>query len=134
MITKIAQFTTALFLSMSLITSVYASGSGSYGGGSYNNTYKQRQIDHDYETGKAIYLGRQSGVEKLSYCVKVDDEITPLKRRSVKAFKNTTYNELAQNLYNCDQPETQISTQLSRDDFLYVVYYLNKRHKLNLRG
>ncbi len=132
--TKLAQLAAALLLSISLIPSAFAS--GSYGGGSSYNSgrIQQKQVDQVYETGKAIFLGRQRGVEKLSYCVKVDGELAPVKRRSVKAFKNTSYNELAQNMFNCDQPETKITNQLSRDNFLYVVYYLNKRHKLNLKS
>ncbi len=143
---RFTQIIATLLLSICLLPNASASGAGGGGAGSTYSTnrlpprqddqlrtpQRQRQVDQVYETGKAIFLGRQAGVEKLSYCVKVDGELKPIKRKSVKKFKKTTYNELAQNMFNCDQPETKIATQLSRDDFLYVVYYLNKRHRLKL--
>lgn len=130
---KFAHLAAALLVTASLAPTVFAS--GTYGGGSnYNKPAPQRQIDQVYETGKAIFFGRQAGVEKLSYCLKVEDEFKPVRRRSIKAYKNTSYDELAQNMVNCEQTDTKIASQLSRDDFLYVVYYLNKRHRLGLRS
>lgn len=130
---------TKRFLNVSLIAvtlllgNSVAMASGSYGGGrSYDTTPQVRQVDQTYETGKAIYKGRASSAGKLKYCVEVDNEIVPLKRKSLKPFKNASYNDVANKLYNCDSPETKIAEQLSKDEMLYVLYYLNKRFKLNL--
>jgi len=122
---------------MTLLSSqTFASGGYGGGGGGYSGgtSLPQRQVDQTYEVGKSIYLGRQSGVDSLSYCVMVEGEKKPVRRSTLRPYKGTSYNELAQNLYNCDEPDQKVAERLSRDNFLYVVYYLNKRHNLKLRG
>jgi len=115
--------------------SVLASGGGGGGyGGGYSGQTQQRQIDQTYEVGKAIYNGRQSGFPKISYCVPFEGQKVPVKSKSIKQYKRTSYNELGQNLYNCDSPDTLVSSELSRDGMLHVLYYLNKRYRLSLRG
>ncbi len=109
----------------------FRGGGGSFGGGIQS---RQRQVDQTYEAGKAIYKGRAKGEPSLEYCIAVDGEKIPLERKSIKAYKQATYNDFAKGLYRCDQPETLIAESLTRDSLLYVVYYLNKRHKLKLRG
>ena len=121
----------ALPLILSLL-SHYAYASGTYGGGSYNRSAEQRQVDQTYESGKAIFRGRASSAGKLKYCVSVDGELLPVKRSSLKGFKNTKYSDVANQLFNCDLPDKKIAEQLTKDEFLYVIYYLNKRFKLNL--
>ena len=120
-------------------TAVFASGGG--GGGGYGGgggfgggQVQQRQVDQTYEVGKAIYNGRQSGFPKLSYCVVAEGEKVPVKSKSIKTYKKTSYNELSKNLYNCDNPDSLVSSELSRDGLLHVLYYLNKRYRLSLRG
>lgn len=117
----------------------FASGGGGYsgggGGGGFSNAPRaQRQVDQTYELGKAIYTGRAKGEPSLDYCVQVEGEKLPVKRKSIKSYKKSTYNDLANNLYDCNSPDELVSDSLTRDSFLYVVYYLNKRHKLDLRG
>jgi len=117
--------------------SANASGGGGFGGGGggfSGGSTSQRAVDQTYEVGKAIYNGRQRGTPRLSYCVASDDGKVPVKRKSLKPFKNTTFTNLAQNLYNCDNPESLVSEELSRDSLIHVLYYLDKRHKLSLRG
>lgn len=116
------------------ISSAFASGGGSYGSGGDFNVRRAAAVDQNYELGKSIYKGRKAGEPTLEYCVLVEGEKIPLKRKSIKAYKNTSYNDLAANMYYCDEPEKQISDGLTRDSLLYVLYYLNKRHKLNLKG
>lgn len=117
-----------------------ASASGGYsGGGGFGNSNggidsRSRAVDQNYELGKSIYRGRKAGEPTFEYCIVVEGEKVPLKRKSIKAYKNTTYDELATNMYQCDQPEKQIAAGLTKDSLLYVLYYLNKRHKLNLKG
>lgn len=129
----------AALVTFSAVSSAFASGGGGFGGGgSYggsNPASTARPVDQTYETGKAIFKGRKRGEPKLSYCVLADDgNKIPVKRKSLKPFKGTSYNELANNLFDCEQPDKRINEVLSRDSFLYVVYYLNKRHKLDLRA
>ena len=128
------KFSTILFSATIALSSATAfasgGGGGGYGGGSYSQP--QRQVDQTYEVGKSIYNGRQSGVASISYCVASGGVKLPVKSKSLKEYKKTTYDNLAQNLYNCDQPDTLVSSELSNDNLLYVLYYLNKRYRLGL--
>jgi len=113
----------------------FALASGGYSGGSGGNYNRQaKPVDQTYEVGKAIFKGRKSGEPSLEYCVLSDGEKVPLKRSSVQEFKNSTYDEFAKSLFQCDKPESLVSEGLTRDSLLYVLYYLNKRHKLKLKG
>ena len=91
-----------------------------------------RLADPYYERGKSVYLGRKKGIEKYAYCVSVDGEPVKIKRKSMKPFKGTTYTELANKLFNCDEPEQLISQQLPSEELVYVLYYLDVRYKLSL--
>ena len=95
---------------------------------------EQREVvvDPTYESGKAVYTGRSKNAPKLQYCLKVGEETVKLKRKSIKQFKQSSYSTLAKNLYRCDVPTQSIKTQLEKQQFLHVLYYLNKRYKLNL--
>jgi hypothetical protein len=135
------------FVSVSIVSILFITqaslsfASGGYSGGGYNRPSgtdsggsRGRAVDQNYEQGKSIYRGRKAGEPSFKYCILVDGEKVPIKRKSIKAYKNGTYNELATNMYQCDEPEKQIANGLTRDSLLYVLYYLNKRHKLNLKG
>lgn len=113
--------------------SALASG-GTLSGSSIGSSTYQRQVDQTYETGKAIYQGRLAGSPKLSYCVAAGDEVVGLKTKTLREYKKTTYEHFAQNLYNCDKPDTLAAAELTKDDLIYVLYYLNKRYKLSLVG
>lgn len=111
-------------------------GGGGFGGGFGGASVPQpRVVDQNYETGKAIFNGRAGG-QKIAYCIKdknADGELVPVKGKSIRSYKRAGYQDLAENLFNCDDPENLVANQLKRDDFLYVMYYLNKRYKLALK-
>jgi len=90
-------------------------------------------VDESYKLGKSIYYGRKDGVPKLPYCITFKDNKKRLKTKTIKPYKNTSFSMLASNLYNCDTPEQKIKADLQRDDFLYVLYYLDARYQLNLK-
>ena len=121
-------------LTLLIAWSLPAFSSGSYGGGtsSYNRDRPVRQVDQNYEAGKAIFTGRKSSAGKLDYCVAVDGELKKIKRSSLKDYKRTSYDEVANNLFDCNEPETKIAEKITRDELLYVLYYLNKRFRLYL--
>ncbi len=127
--TKLVLTIATLLLSI-LSSTVMAS--GSYGGGRSYDRSEPKQIDQTYETGKALFKGRGSSAGKLNYCISVGDELLPVKRSSLQNYKNSSYNDVANQLFNCDQPDTKIAEQLTKDELLYVMYYLNKRFKLKL--
>ena len=135
---RVLLLTTALLVMFLQSSLSFASGGYSGGGGSFNNRSvtpaPARQIDQTYETGKAIFTGRAKGEPSLEYCIAVEGEKVPVKRKSIRSYKKSTYNDFANGLYRCDEPDTLIADSLTRDSLLYVVYYLNKRHKLKLRS
>jgi len=90
-------------------------------------------VDHSFEEGKSIYYGQKDGVPKLPYCITFGEDKKRLKTKTLKPYKNTSFSKLASSLYNCDTPEKHIKADLQRDDFLYVLYYLDTRYKLNLK-
>ena len=118
-------------VSFSLIaTNLWASGSTGFGNS--RPPAPIRKVDENYEYGKALFQGRVTGIEKRAYCVQVDDEKLPLKRRTLKAYKAGSYLDFANALYYCDQPDLKIGNNLSKDHFGLVLYYLNKRFRLRL--
>ena len=93
---------------------------------------ERRVVDPIYESGKAVYTGRSKSAPKLSYCIGSGEQAIKLKRKSIKQFKKTSFSELAKNLYRCDIPSETIKSQLEKRDFLHMLYYLDKRYKLQL--
>ena len=126
-------------LVLSLILSSFAFASG---GGGYTSTPSfstpapapEVRVDQDYELGKSIFLGRQSGVAKIDYCVQVDGEPVAVKTSSIKNFKKQSYQALVGSLVNCDNPASLVSQELDSDSLFSVVYYLNKRYDLYLNN
>ena len=102
-------------------------GDGTGGGGSFGDA-----VDRTYESGKSIYTGRKKTAPKLSYCLRVGEEIIPVKRKSLKQFKGTSFTELSKHLFRCDEPTKSIISELERTDFIHVIYYLDKRYRLKL--
>ena len=99
------------------------------------SAYQQQQrkvVDQSYETGKAIYTGRKTNTPKLSYCLRDGEQTVALKRKSIKQHKQGSYSSLAASLVDCDNPSLSVKQQLGSKDFLYVLYYLDKRCKLKL--
>lgn len=126
--------TSLAMLTHSLVSHASGGSSRGFSGSDSRSLQQQRPVDQSYEAGKAIYTGRAKGEPSLDYCIVVEGEKVPLKRKTVKTYKQGTYNEFAESLYRCDEPDSLIADSLTRDSLLYVIYYLNKRHKLNLRG
>jgi len=126
------QLLSTVFISTLALSIGNVHASGSYGG-SRSYDLPERKVDQTYEVGKSIYTGRRSGSPKLKYCISVENELSPVKRSSLKTYKNDTVQNFTDNLFECDKPDTKIASELSRDEFLYVVYYLNKRYRLNLK-
>lgn len=134
MIRKLISYSAFALLAIGFSSVAMASGGGggSYSGGGGFNRAPVKQIDESYEYGKSIFLGRRAGFEKFSYCVDVDGERLPLKRKSIKKFKKASFNEVAAALYDCDTPTTKIADEIAIQDFQFVLYYLNKRFRLAL--
>ncbi len=123
-----------LLLSSFIATPALAS--GGIGGGGFSGTSGQprppREVDEAYEYGKLIYTGRAEGTEKVKYCVLADGQPKKLKRSTLKPFRNGKSAELANAIYDCDNTEQLALAKLDRKQVPFVLYYLNKRYKLNL--
>lgn len=92
----------------------------------------RKVVDQSYETGKAIYTGRKSNLPKVFYCLKEGEQTVAIKRKTIKSYKKSSYSSLAASLVNCDNSTVPIKDQLGSQNFLYVLYYLDKRYKLKL--
>jgi len=128
----------AILVSCLSISTFAFSSSGSYGGssrgGDYGDSRQYRKpIDQNYELGKAVYKGTGNRA-KLQYCIDNGSDKVKLKSKSAKSFKRKSVNDFAAALYHCDKPDTRIASSLNRQDLAAVVYYLNKRYRLKLKG
>ncbi len=121
-----------IFLMLMLI-STGAAASGGLGLPSGSAGAPVRQVDELYEAGKQIYKGRTAGAEKIAYCVKVDGELKKLKRSTIKPFKGGSREDFALALFDCEQPDRLALTSMQRDQVPVVLYYLEKRFRLNLQ-
>ena len=101
--------------------------------GRLENQQSKKKADPAYEIGKSVYYGKQQGIPKLSYCLSYQDGKKKLKRKVIKSYKNTSFSALASDLVSCDEPSNYIKMELPRYEFLHVLYYLDKRYKLNLK-
>lgn len=114
----------------------FAIASGSSGGfsGSSSSVPSARQVDQAYEYGKSLYNGRSKEVAKFDYCVAGEEELVKVKRSSLKTFKGASYEQLANNLYDCDNPEKSMLDHVDTTQAAYIIYYLDKRYKLDLEN
>ena len=121
----------------SALASGYSGGGGGGGGGFSGGSGRispPREVDQVYEFGKALYLGRAPGAQQIDYCVKVDGEPKKLRGRTLRSYKGASQNDFANALYNCNQPDQLALRGVEKEEIAYVLYYLNKRFKLNLQG
>ena len=126
-----------LFSGMSLpVFSQYGTGDDTIGQFLSENpdlkSVDEKHVDVPYARGESVFRGRGDS-PKLSYCVMHKGEKVKVKRKSMYSYKQGTYSELADKLYNCDKPDNKIINELERKDFLYVLYYLNVKYKLDLK-
>jgi len=135
LISKIA--TASLLVAFS--AGLHASGSefygssSSYGSNKVAKSYKKK-VDQLYEKGKARYYATNSTGQRTRYCVKKEDSVESVSRRSLKDFRGTSEDTLKSNLVHCDLPEETIASSLENDQATALVYYLNKRYRLGLYG
>ena len=113
-----------------MLTSPLVLASG--GGGFDQSGFSQKRIDQQYETGKSYYKSRQADGSRLEYCVKSNDSLKKLSRRSVKKFKKGPASEFVASLYSCADPNLKIAEAVPDDQGDAILYYLNKRFKLRL--
>jgi len=114
-----------------------AAASGSSGGFSGSTRGRAappapRAVDEVYEFGKALYLGRAPGAKKVNYCVNVDGAPKKLRGRILRSYKGAKQLDFANALVNCQQPDELALAGVKKEEIAYVIYYLNKRYRLNL--
>lgn len=122
-------------LMMFMSAAVFASGSGSYSGGSSAGGGSQKKTDPIYEYGKKLFKGKVKKYSKVKFCL-VDDTqesgVKSIKGKTIKPFKGQSYQQLAEQLRNCDDGTQTGLSILERDDMLSLLYFLNKRYRLKL--
>lgn len=104
------------------------------GGSSDRRGNSTKAVDQLFERGKAVYQGRAQGVSKINYCIDNGTSKVKLKSKTAKSFRNTKANDFALALYDCNDTNTAVHTQLSRENLSLLIYYFNKRYRLNLAG
>lgn len=124
----------SLSLSIFLISTMFASSlalaSGEHSAGSTASTQTN---DPAYADGQAIFKGRKGGTKALAYCVDVNGDKRKIKARTIQQYKGQTSSALVAGLYDCNQPDTLISQQITQNDLNAVVHYLDRRYKLALQ-
>jgi len=134
----LSALTCALLLApLAFLSTTPAGASGSSGGGFSGSTRggpppAPRVVDEVYEFGKALYLGRAPGAKKVNYCVNVDGAPKKLRGRTLRDYKGAKQLDFANALVNCQQPDQLALAGVKKEEIAYVIYYLNKRYKLNL--
>jgi len=89
-------------------------------------------VDQAYEHGKAVYQGRVG--TRYKYCIDNGTEKVKLKGSTAKAYKGKSANDFAVALYDCNNLDVQIASQLSNNDLSALVYYFDKRYRLKMSG
>ncbi|MBX2869125.1 MAG: hypothetical protein KTR18_10645 [Acidiferrobacterales bacterium] len=121
--------TLATVLLFAASATAFSSGTESYG-----TAYKTKKVDQLYEKGKASYYAKDTNGQRLRYCVKTDENVQKVSRKSLKTFAGTSETELTNNLVSCDSPDSKITSIVDSEQVSAMVYYLNKRYRLNLYG
>ena len=126
-----------IFLTLAWLAAGPAQASGGYslpGSANTGPNAPRREVDQVYEFGKSIYLGRQPGVEKITYCVLDEGKPRRLRGRNLRTYRGATLHEFANSLYNCDDTSQLALTSVEPDQVRFVLYYLNKRFNLALEA
>ena len=134
MLIRIKTLLMAIVIASVVVNSVLASGSRSTeSSGVFSSGSARSAEDITYEHGKSLFKGRDRRYGKVKYCVPTDNnELKKVKGSSLKPYKNGASEALANDLFNCDNPNQRIAQVFTTTDMTALVYYLNKRHKLSL--
>ena len=138
------KFHIALSSTLLIITSSVSFASGSYSGGSQQQRSsaptrvnridtQQAQNKQNYESGKHIYNGGSKNIGKFKYCIDTGTQKKPVDSAWLRQFKGQSISRFASNLYDCDAPDTRMSSHMSNRDLKLVVHYLNERHSIGLK-
>jgi hypothetical protein len=125
----------ATLLLSSLSCLCFASGTtGGATNGNNSQNYSKPKTDPTYEAGKSIFTGRDRNYSNYTFCITdpKTGESSKLTGDSIKAYKAATYSAVAKNLTNCDKPSVALSNLIATDDISYLVYFLDKRYRLQL--
>ena len=126
----------ALIFSLVPVTG-FASGTGSGGFGrtSGSGGTTERLVDPVYELGKSIFRGRNKTYGGTKFCLPSEAEesgLIKIKRKTIKGYKEQSFQELAIDLRNCDDAEQNLLKTLAPEDFRALLHYLNQRYRLKL--
>jgi len=94
----------------------------------------QQAKDPSYERGKALLKGRIKNYRGVQVCL-LDTETGKLHKPSknkLQPYRKVKAVKLALQLFNCKQAETLIAKIYKGNDLAYLVYYLDRRYKLQM--
>ncbi len=106
--------------------------SGAWASGTKWTDNNSTAVDHFYEKGKAVFYAVDDNGQRAQFCVKGQDGLQKVSRKTVKVFAGTDEDKLVQNLTLCDQPDKTIAALMPTNSLNALVYFLNKRYLLGL--
>lgn len=122
----------SIFLFLASPNTFAFGGMAGMGDAQKSNTRSMRTIDENFLNGKKIVGNRDTSVGKIKLCLKSDNDIVKLKRKTLKPYVGVTTDHLISSLHECDKPDVPIIERMGEASTAYVVYYFNKRYKLKL--
>ena len=105
---------------------------GGMGSTGKSNARSMVRVDEYFLNGKRIIANRNTSIGKIKLCLKADNDVVKLKRKTLKPYVGVTTDHFINSIHECDKPEVPIIERLGDDNTAYVVYYFNKRYKLKL--
>lgn len=135
---------TPIFLIVSSLVLVLAGpafASGGYDKGSSDRSQGavRSQTDPAYDLGKSIFHGRSKTARGLTICLVTDSnsegkQTATLSSRTLYPFRGQTLSDLSSRLVDCASPSSKVAGILDASEFRSLVYYLDKRFKLELKS
>lgn len=119
-----------------ILSAIPAIGFASGSTGDYGSNRQVKEVDPAYERGKSIFTGRSKQYKKYKFCMVngSTQETSKLSRKTLKTFKGSNYQALSESIVKCDEPNKPITSVVSQDDLSLLLYYVNKRYKLNIKN
>lgn len=94
----------------------------------------QQVKDPAYERGKALFKGRIKNYRAVQVCLQNTEtgKLYKLSKSKLKPYRKAKAVKLALRLFNCKKTDQLIAKTYKGNDLAYLVYYLDKRYKLQM--
>ena len=136
---SLSRFLLVSSLALVLAGPVFASGGYGGPGRDHSRGATRSRTDPTYDLGKSIYQGHSKTARGLTICLATapDSEgkrTAALSSRTLHRFRGRTRTDLGSRLVDCASPASKVEGILAASEFRSLVYYLDKRFKLELKS